>query len=142
MIFVAISPSNAGGRFEPPVSGYQGILWSAERSRGEMAAYGCASLDLVKILYEAGKDDPRLVASKYNELRAQAPQNYPPCILGIYGKVEVTDPAVELGPMANPAGNVKIFVWALPIEVSAVKLKLWIFYVGAKLPKPIRSQAG
>jgi len=118
------SPANA----DPPSKGFVGAL--TYQNGFEPKRYACDRLDLVRALYET--KDLFKIRAKFDELvRTMGSYGEPQCTLAWYGQVKVLEPPVFLGPIINPAGNAKLFYWAIHVDNSPKggRAEYWVLYL-------------
>jgi hypothetical protein len=127
--FLLASPSFA----DPPDRGFVGAI--VYDNGAEPQRFACDTLDLVRILYEAGKDNLFRMRPKYDELaRTAGIYGEPQCSLDHYGEVKVLEPPVILGPIENPVGDAKLFFWAVHVDNSPKggRANYWLLYLDTK----------
>jgi hypothetical protein len=115
---------------EPPARGYVGAI--VYRNGQEPLRFACDTLDLVKTIYAAGKDNLFLMRAKFDELAAtEGIHREPQCLLGRYGRIRVGETPVLLGPIVNPVGNARLFFWAVHVDNSPKggTADYWILYL-------------
>jgi hypothetical protein len=123
---LCVAPAQA----DPPDAGFVGAI--TYKNGVEPPRFACDSLDLVKILYSAGKSNIFGMHPKYRELAAtRGIYNEPQCSVGIYREVKVLEPPVLLGPIVNPAGDVKLYFWAVHVDNSprGGEADYWVLYL-------------
>jgi len=121
----------------PPDQGFVGAI--AYRDGREADRLACASLDLIRSIYDAGKTNVFLMHPKFEELaETKDDRGRPQCTAGTYGSILVVDVPVLLGPVHNPAGDAEIFIWAIHVDDSpkGVERDYWLLYVDTKTPRP------
>lgn len=121
----------------PPDQGFVGTI--AYRDGREADRLACASLVLVRTIYDAGKANVFLMHPKFEELAERKDdRGRPQCTTGTYGMVRVVEAPVLLGPVDNPAGDAEIFIWAIHVDDSPKGggRDYWLLYVDTKTPRP------
>ena len=117
----------------PPDRGYVGAI--VYDNGQEPLRFACDSLELVKVIYDAGKDDAFRLYPKYRELAATAgTDGAPHCTVAKYRSIRVLEPPVLLGPTRNPIGEVELFFWAVHVDnkPKGSEADYWILYLDAK----------
>ena len=118
---------------DPPEKGFVGTI--AYENGKEPDRFACDRLDLVRSIYETGKDNVLLMRAKFNEL-AQKVGVYgePQCSIGQYAQVKVLEPPTFLGPIKNPIGDVKLYFWALHVDNSPKggSADYWVLYLDTR----------
>ena len=122
---------------DPPEKGFVGTI--AYENGKEPDRFACDRLDLVRKIYDIGKDNVFLMRAKFNEL-AQTLGVYsePQCSIGKYSEVKVVDKPIFLGPIKNPVGDVKLYFWAVHVDNSPKggSADYWMLYLDIKGEHP------
>jgi hypothetical protein len=122
---------------DPPDRGFVGaIVYEDGR---EPLRFACDTLDLVKTIYDAGKDNLFLMHPKYEELaKTKGTYGDAQCTVNRYAEVKVVEPAVLLGPIVNPIGDAELFFWAVHVDNSPKggKADYWVLYLDTKGEHP------
>ncbi len=95
----------------PPDEGYVGAI--VYRNGTEPDRIACDQLELVKSIYDAGT-------------------------VGTYREVRVLEAPVLLGPVENPVGDAKLYLWAIHVDNSPKggDADYWILYLDTKTARP------
>jgi hypothetical protein len=128
-----VSPSEAA----PPDEGYVGAI--VYRNGTEPDRIACDTLDLVKTIYDAGKETVFAIHPKYRELaETKGAYGDPQCTVGTYREVRVLEQPVLLGPVSNPVGDAKLYFWAIHVDNTPKggKADYWILYLDTKTARP------
>ncbi|HET7714414.1 MAG TPA: hypothetical protein VFK86_02195 [Bauldia sp.] len=121
----------------PPDEGYVGAI--VYRDGREPERIACDTLDLVRIIYEAGKESVFRMHPKFKELAAdQGTNGNPQCTVGTYADVRVLEQPLLLGPVDNPVGDAELFLWAIHVDNSPKggSADYWILYLDTKTERP------
>lgn len=121
----------------PPDEGYVGAI--VYRDGREPDRFACDSLDLVKAIYDAGKESVFHMHPKFEELaKINGDNGDPQCTVGTYRHVRVVQRPVLLGPVENPIGEAELFFWAIHVDNSprGGSADYWILYLDTKTERP------
>ena len=118
---------------DPPDPGFIGAI--VYENGFEPPRFACDRLDLVKAIYDAGKDNLFVMRDKYDELAAiKGIYGDAQCTIGQYAEVKVIETPVFLGPVANPIGDAELFFWAVHVDNSPKggTADYWVLYLDTR----------
>lgn len=131
--FLVIVLGTAIATADPPPVGFHGKLLRPDGVNPELI--GCDSLDQVRDLYQAGKNNAFLIHPRYLELAKQLNNlGEPVCLVQRWRPGTVVGREL-LGPLANSFGSAKLVVWAVEIAGPG-GWQAWLFVVDAAAPPP------
>lgn len=88
---------------------------------------GCDTLDQVKQIYEAGKDNIFLIKPKVDELaKTLDALGEPVCVIVHLARPGRVIESVKLGPIINPIGDAKLAYWAVHMRAISGPGEVWV----------------
>ena len=118
---------------DPPDKDYVGAI-TYENGK-EPERFACDRLDLVKSIYEAGKDNIFRMRPKFDELAAaKGVRGDPQCTISQYSAIKVVEKPVLLGPIKNPVGDAQLYFWAIHVDNTPKggSADYWMLYLDTK----------
>lgn len=98
---------------------------------GDQKRIACDTLDQLKQIYSAGKDNASLIRSKVIELAQETNERgEAACVVASYANVSVLG-VKYLGPINNPVNDAELGVYAVHVDLSPYApdpIDFWIFY--------------